>query len=125
MAGIGGPATCAPLDLRPFPTEFNDLINPRHFALRRPHPLLAPDLFRTHATPLFDDSSEMLSVAPTAAPSQSLYQPNGQDGQSISAPSQHRRGYQACDPCRKRKVKCDLGSRFLKYLYIVVRRRAH
>ncbi|CAI7593369.1 unnamed protein product [Penicillium glandicola] len=22
----------------------------------------------------------------------------------------HRRGYQACDPCRKRKVKCDLGS---------------
>ncbi|CEJ58767.1 Putative C6 transcription factor [Penicillium brasilianum] len=28
---------------------------------------------------------------------------------SPSAP-QHRRGYQACDPCRKRKVKCDLGS---------------
>ncbi|KAL1996230.1 hypothetical protein VTN49DRAFT_282 [Thermomyces lanuginosus] len=26
------------------------------------------------------------------------------------APPQHRRGYQACDPCRKRKVKCDLGS---------------
>lgn len=24
----------------------------------------------------------------------------------------HRRGYQACDPCRKRKVKCDLGSMF-------------
>ncbi|KAL4965534.1 Zn(II)2Cys6 transcription factor domain-containing protein [Aspergillus stella-maris] len=24
--------------------------------------------------------------------------------------TQHRRGYQACDPCRKRKVKCDLGS---------------
>ncbi|KAK2775129.1 hypothetical protein FQN53_003310, partial [Emmonsiellopsis sp. PD_33] len=23
---------------------------------------------------------------------------------------QHRRGYQACDPCRKRKVRCDLGS---------------
>ena len=22
----------------------------------------------------------------------------------------HRRGYQACDPCRRRKVKCDLGS---------------
>ncbi|KAM5430404.1 zinc finger transcriptional activator [Microsporum canis] len=29
---------------------------------------------------------------------------------SISPPAQHRRGYQACDPCRKRKVKCDLGS---------------
>ncbi|PGH03407.1 hypothetical protein AJ79_07373 [Helicocarpus griseus UAMH5409] len=28
---------------------------------------------------------------------------------SPAAP-QHRRGYQACDPCRKRKVRCDLGS---------------
>ncbi|KAL4782221.1 hypothetical protein BJX76DRAFT_296764 [Aspergillus varians] len=27
--------------------------------------------------------------------------------------TQHRRGYQACDPCRKRKVKCDLGSEFM------------
>lgn len=26
--------------------------------------------------------------------------------------TQHRRGYQACDPCRQRKVKCDLGSMF-------------
>ncbi|KAL3459071.1 hypothetical protein BJX64DRAFT_291612 [Aspergillus heterothallicus] len=26
------------------------------------------------------------------------------------ANAHHRRGYQACDPCRKRKVKCDLGS---------------
>lgn len=26
------------------------------------------------------------------------------------ADAHHRRGYQACDPCRKRKVKCDLGS---------------
>ncbi|KAJ5587498.1 uncharacterized protein N7459_003263 [Penicillium hispanicum] len=31
-------------------------------------------------------------------------------GTSPSPASQHRRGYQACDPCRKRKVKCDLGS---------------
>lgn len=29
---------------------------------------------------------------------------------------QHRRGYQACDPCRKRKVKCDLGSKTLSSL---------
>lgn len=35
----------------------------------------------------------------------------GQDsGKSLSPAPQHRRGYQACDPCRKRKVKCDLGS---------------
>ncbi|RAL14573.1 Zn(II)2Cys6 transcription factor domain-containing protein [Aspergillus homomorphus CBS 101889] len=43
-----------------------------------------------------------------------LYSHNGQD-QNTKSPSpqphsQHRRGYQACDPCRKRKVKCDLGS---------------
>lgn len=29
----------------------------------------------------------------------------------------HRRGYQACDPCRKRKVKCDLGSMSLYSWY--------
>ncbi|KAA8652693.1 hypothetical protein EYZ11_007961 [Aspergillus tanneri] len=32
------------------------------------------------------------------------------DQKSPSLHPQHRRGYQACDPCRKRKVKCDLGS---------------
>jgi Fungal Zn(2)-Cys(6) binuclear cluster domain len=32
--------------------------------------------------------------------------------QELTPPrDQHRRGYQACDPCRKRKVKCDLGSK--------------
>lgn len=31
---------------------------------------------------------------------------------------QHRRGYQACDPCRKRKVKCDLGSMSLSLWYL-------
>lgn len=36
---------------------------------------------------------------------------------SPSPPPQqhHRRGYQACDPCRKRKVKCDLGSRSFSF----------
>ncbi|KAJ5690054.1 hypothetical protein N7462_004446 [Penicillium macrosclerotiorum] len=34
---------------------------------------------------------------------------SGKSPSPSSAP-QHRRGYQACDPCRKRKVKCDLGS---------------
>lgn len=39
----------------------------------------------------------------------------GQDANSglqgkLDADAHHRRGYQACDPCRKRKVKCDLGS---------------
>ncbi|KAJ5894282.1 hypothetical protein N7495_005973 [Penicillium taxi] len=34
----------------------------------------------------------------------------GNDSGTLSPTPQHRRGYQACDPCRKRKVKCDLGS---------------
>lgn len=36
---------------------------------------------------------------------------------SETPPTQHRRGYQACDPCRKRKVKCDLGSVYMVLLY--------
>lgn len=35
---------------------------------------------------------------------------SGLDGKSEANDAHHRRGYQACDPCRKRKVKCDLGS---------------
>lgn len=35
--------------------------------------------------------------------------PGGSPQQSPSGPVQHRRVYQACIPCRKRKVKCDLG----------------
>ncbi|KAL4920545.1 hypothetical protein BDW62DRAFT_198850 [Aspergillus aurantiobrunneus] len=40
-----------------------------------------------------------------------LYSRDTSARRSSSPPNtQHRRGYQACDPCRKRKVKCDLGS---------------
>ena len=28
----------------------------------------------------------------------------------------HRRGYQACQPCRQRKVKCDMGSKASDFL---------
>ncbi|KAH8705316.1 putative C6 transcription factor [Talaromyces proteolyticus] len=48
---------------------------------------------------------------------QHVYRSNSQDqgadaaaAAAAAAAAQHRRGYQACDPCRKRKVKCDLGS---------------
>lgn len=44
----------------------------------------------------------------------SLYSHSGSHPPKSPSPSasqqHHRRGYQACDPCRKRKVKCDLGS---------------
>ncbi|PSR94215.1 hypothetical protein BD289DRAFT_338620, partial [Coniella lustricola] len=33
-----------------------------------------------------------------------------QQQQSALAAAQHKRVYQACIPCRRRKVRCDLGS---------------
>ncbi|RAH65768.1 Zn(II)2Cys6 transcription factor domain-containing protein [Aspergillus aculeatinus CBS 121060] len=62
-----------------------------------------------------------MAAPANTGPQEPLYSHNGQDqsqkspspqsqAQSQSQSSQHRRGYQACDPCRKRKVKCDLGS---------------
>ncbi|KAL1863409.1 zinc finger transcriptional activator [Paecilomyces lecythidis] len=52
-------------------------------------------------------------MASAADGGQALPHNNGlysEDSKSLSPQPQHRRGYQACDPCRKRKVKCDLGS---------------
>lgn len=56
-----------------------------------------------------------MAAAPTLQTSHSeesvYYSQSGQSSQKSPSPQpQHRRGYQACDPCRKRKVKCDLGS---------------
>ncbi|KAK2748142.1 hypothetical protein FQN57_001266 [Myotisia sp. PD_48] len=52
------------------------------------------------------------SSSPTASgqPQDLTDDPRYSPQRSLSPPAQHRRGYQACDPCRKRKVKCDLGS---------------
>ena len=44
----------------------------------------------------------------TAAPSQQLQQAQG--GSQPPGSAQHKRVYQACIPCRRRKVRCDLGS---------------
>ncbi|KAF7589265.1 hypothetical protein BBP40_004523 [Aspergillus hancockii] len=51
-----------------------------------------------------------MMAASNAQPDGGLYTQNSQSQKSPSPQPQHRRGYQACDPCRKRKVKCDLGS---------------
>ena len=48
-------------------------------------------------------------------PDASLYSQSSQGPKSPSLQPQHRRGYQACDPCRKRKVKCDLGSKSYRW----------
>ncbi|KAE8356698.1 hypothetical protein BDV28DRAFT_126416 [Aspergillus coremiiformis] len=51
-----------------------------------------------------------MMAASNVQPDNGLYTQNSQTQKSPSPQPQHRRGYQACDPCRKRKVKCDLGS---------------
>ena len=54
-----------------------------------------------------------MTAAPAAHDSseRSPDQANGSENNDPSSQQQHhRRGYQACDPCRRRKVKCDLGS---------------
>ncbi len=78
-----------------------------------PQPRLGPASLPHQQQP----TSESLTVAMTTDT-----QPYGQSTSYESAEAeetkqeptpprdQHRRGYQACDPCRKRKVKCDLGS---------------
>src|SRR2546421_9403469 len=46
--------------------------------------------------------------------SQMTFDTSEANGQSIATPkdppAQHKRTYQACIPCRRRKVRCDLGS---------------
>lgn len=56
-------------------------------------------------------AAQALPASPTPNPSMGQDTSSaGDSGKSPSPAPQHRRGYQACDPCRKRKVKCDLGS---------------
>jgi hypothetical protein len=50
----------------------------------------------TSQYPLHPDSSNGSNGSPSA--------------QQPQAPPQHKRVYQACIPCRRRKVKCDMGS---------------
>jgi hypothetical protein len=45
-----------------------------------------------------------------ASGSSNPHQQHSQDAHGDSRTPQHKRVYQACIPCRRRKVKCDLGS---------------
>lgn len=61
-------------------------------------------------------ASSSSSLSSDAAPQKQL-NPRFSPQRSPSPPVQHRRGYQACDPCRKRKVKCDLGSTYIYFFH--------
>ncbi|OTA90775.1 hypothetical protein M434DRAFT_22776 [Hypoxylon sp. CO27-5] len=54
------------------------------------------------------------AAAPAGNMSSTIQQPRqslpSQQSQPQPQPSQHKRVYQACIPCRRRKVRCDLGS---------------
>lgn len=54
------------------------------------------------------DSSPAASVSNTAQGS--AHQTPGQSAANGGQNPQHKRVYQACIPCRRRKVRCDLGS---------------
>ncbi|TVY38422.1 Transcriptional activator, partial [Lachnellula subtilissima] len=56
--------------------------------------------------------SQNMSAAPLHYPAQqdSVNGSNSSASEQPSQPPPHKRVYQACIPCRRRKVKCDLGS---------------
>ena len=51
----------------------------------------------------------MAQYSTAASDNTGLTQPDSQSAQ-LSASAHHKRVYQACIPCRRRKVRCDLGS---------------
>lgn len=59
----------------------------------------SPDRFSTSRGP-----------STSAPPPPSGPQASDSSSQQTAAPTQHKRVYQACIPCRRRKVRCDLGS---------------
>ena len=55
-------------------------------------------------------SAAPFAGASVASPSQpSLSEIGSNDAAAVGGEKHHKRGYQACIPCRKRKVRCDLG----------------
>lgn len=71
----------------------------------------SPAVFKMVAAPAGHDSGQYSPGYATSSVARSL-SPQQQQQQEQQEQRYHRRGYQACDPCRKRKVKCDLGSTF-------------
>ncbi|KAI1344328.1 hypothetical protein F5Y15DRAFT_109596 [Xylariaceae sp. FL0016] len=67
-----------------------------------------------YATPI-NPSTQQSSQSHSAPPNNGLVTPNTTTAnpdadQAAAQAAQHKRVYQACIPCRRRKVRCDLGS---------------
>lgn len=64
------------------------------------------------ATPVAGRQSQQTgsSANTPAQQQQNQHQHQRQESESAAQNSQHKRVYQACIPCRRRKVRCDLGS---------------
>lgn len=103
----------------PPPQELNPLLN-GYFGALEPHPpssVIAPQHRATLApTAMAYNHLGQLSAADLArsgvfkSDSLSPEPPDNDATQARSDTRPHRRGYQACQRCRERKVKCDLGS---------------
>ncbi|RMZ92477.1 hypothetical protein DV736_g292, partial [Chaetothyriales sp. CBS 134916] len=61
------------------------------------------------AVPQLDHGPHGLSLPPSAPSPTPSSQFPGPGNTSAAAATRHRRNYQACNRCRQRKVKCDLG----------------
>jgi Fungal Zn(2)-Cys(6) binuclear cluster domain len=89
-----------------------DLSQPTPPTYLTPQPRLGPASLRNQR-PTADQSPIAMSTNNQSYVQSSSYESaDVEDTKQEPTPprDQHRRGYQACDPCRKRKVKCDLGS---------------
>lgn len=75
-----------------------------------------PCRLKATSTTTTNESTMEMEMESSAADDLSSNNNNNASGdvgyQGSDAGAAHRRGYQACDPCRKRKVKCDLGSAY-------------
>ncbi|KAI0390418.1 hypothetical protein F5Y17DRAFT_444890 [Xylariaceae sp. FL0594] len=109
------PATSSPSSAHPAttPNPFANFVS----SATSPPPLLAPSASSPIANPT---STTTARLPPPSQQPASAHPPAGHDSshpnnisnhaRSHSTGAQHKRVYQACIPCRRRKVRCDLGS---------------
>lgn len=78
----------------------------------RPKPTAEPHLYAPYPTAAWSTMDQDLPQSPDSRSSvDSDHMPldSVPPGQEIQVANPHTRTYQACDECRRRKIKCDMG----------------
>ncbi|KAK5264967.1 zinc finger transcriptional activator [Exophiala xenobiotica] len=114
IGSLGFPTAVPPV---PHPHSINgylgasDIVQPPSTALTQQLlPLDAPAMTYNHSGQFHGADLAHSGLYKTDSYSPEPAGDNATDGGSAESRQQHRRGYQACQRCRERKVKCDLGS---------------